>query len=83
MPLRMAEQGKTVDATATNGAALGISVHFFIEQERHRVTNGGAEHVTTWKLSPASGGYSQFWELGTSVLAVCPACRNRSMSASR
>ena len=59
-----------ITVTATNDAALGISADFFIEHERHKVRNGGTEHVTTWKLSPASGGYSQFWVLGTSVLGT-------------
>ena len=59
-----------ITVTATNDAALGINADFFIESERHQVTNGGTEHVTTWKLSPASGGYSQFWVLGTSVLGT-------------
>jgi hypothetical protein len=59
-----------ITVTATNDAALGISADFFIESERHQVTQGGTEHVVTWKLSPASGGYSQFWVLGTSVLGT-------------
>ena len=59
-----------ITITATNDAALGINADFFIESERHNVTNGGTEHVTTWQLSPASGGYSQFWVLGTSVLGT-------------
>jgi hypothetical protein len=59
-----------ITVVATNDAALGINADFFIESERHNVTNGGTEHVTTWQLSPASGGYSQFWVLGTSVLGT-------------
>jgi len=59
-----------ITITATNDAALGISADFFIEHERHKVGVGGKEHTTTWKLSPASGGYSQFWVLGTSVLGT-------------
>ena len=59
-----------ITITATNDAALGISADFFIEHERHKVSDGGKQHVTTWKLSPASGGYSQFWVLGTSVLGT-------------
>ena len=47
MPLRMPAYGKTVDATAANDAAVGISADFFIGHERHRVTNGGTQHVTT------------------------------------
>ena len=59
-----------ITVTATNDAALGINADFFIESERHQVTNGGTDHVATWQLSPASGGYSQFWVLGTSVLGT-------------
>ena len=59
-----------ITVTANNDAALGISADFFIEYEKHKVSKGGTEHVTTWKLSPASGGYSQFWVLGTSVLGT-------------
>ena len=59
-----------ITVTANNDAALGISADFFIEHEKHTVRNGGKEHITTWKLSPASGGYSQFWVLGTSVLGT-------------
>jgi hypothetical protein len=59
-----------ITVVATNDAALGINADFFIESERHQVSNGGTEHVTTWQLSPASGGYSQFWVLGTSVLGT-------------
>ena len=47
MLLRMAGQDIMVDATATNDAALGISADFFIGDDRHWVTNGGTEHVTT------------------------------------
>ena len=36
-----------MDATATNGVAFGINAEFFVEHERHRVTNGGTQHVTT------------------------------------
>ena len=59
-----------ITVVATNDAALGVSADFFIEHEKHKVSKGGTEHVTTWKLSPASGGYSQFWVLGTSVLGT-------------
>ena len=59
-----------ITVTANNDAALGINADFFIEYEKHKVSKGGTEHVTTWKLSPASGGYSQFWVLGTSVLGT-------------
>jgi len=54
---------------ATSATALGVSGSFFLENERHHVRNGGTEHTTTWQLSPASGGYSQFWVLGTSILS--------------
>jgi len=54
---------------ANSATALGVSGSFFLENERHHVRNGGTEHTTTWQLSPASGGYSQFWVLGTSILS--------------
>jgi hypothetical protein len=66
----MRDISERITVVATNDAALGINADFFIESERHNVTNGGTEHVTTWQLSPASGGYSQFWVLGTSVLGT-------------
>ena len=59
-----------ITVVATNDAALGINGDFFIEHEKHKVGVGGKEHTTTWKLSPASGGYSQFWVLGVSVLGT-------------
>jgi hypothetical protein len=59
-----------ITVTGTNDAALGISADFFVEAEQHSVANGGADHTTVWKLSPASGGYSAFWVLGTSVLGT-------------
>jgi hypothetical protein len=59
-----------ITVTANNDAALGINADFFIESERHQVNNGGTDHTVTWQLSPASGGYSQFWVLGTSVLGT-------------
>jgi len=59
-----------ITVTATNDAKLGISADFFIESEAHVVAPGGQDHVTTWQLSPASGGYSQFWVLGTGVLGT-------------
>ena len=59
-----------ITVTATTDAALGVNADYLIESEQHSVTNGGTEHVTAWKLSPASGGYSSFWVLGTSVLGT-------------
>ena len=59
-----------ITVTATNDSKLGISADFFIEAEKHTVSAGGQEHRTVWELSPASGGYSQFWVLGTSVLGT-------------
>jgi len=59
-----------ITVVADDAAALGISADFFIEAEKHTVTNGGTKHITTWRLSPASGGYSKFWVLGTSVLGT-------------
>ena len=59
-----------ITVTATNDAKLGISADFFIESERHQVSEGGQQHVAIWELSPASGGYSQFWVLGVGVLGT-------------
>ena len=59
-----------ITVVATGDAKLGISADFFIEAEKHKVSEGGMKHTTTWLLSPASGGYSQFWVLGTSVLGT-------------
>ena len=59
-----------ITITATGDANLGINSDFFVESEKHTVTAGGTQHVTSWQLSPASGGYSQFWVLGTSVLGT-------------
>ena len=59
-----------ITVTATNDAKLGVNADFFVESEKHTVTAGGTQHVTSWQLSPASGGYSQFWVLGTSVLGT-------------
>jgi hypothetical protein len=57
-----------ITVTADNDSKLGISADFFIESESHKVSVGGSEHTVQLKLSPASGGYSQFWVLGTSIL---------------
>ena len=59
-----------ITVTANNDANLGINADFFIESEAHSVSVGGTEHNVEWTLSPASGGYSQFWVLGTSVLGT-------------
>ena len=59
-----------VTVTATNDAKLGINEDFFVESEKHQVSQGGTEHVTVWELSPASGGYSTFWVLGVGVLGT-------------
>ena len=59
-----------ITVTATGDAKLGINEDFFIESEQHQVSAGGTEHVTIWQLSPASGGYSQFWALGVGVLGT-------------
>jgi hypothetical protein len=59
-----------ITVTATGDANLGVNEDFFIESENHAVTAGGLEHTTVWKLSPASGGYSQFWVLGVGVLGT-------------
>jgi hypothetical protein len=58
-----------VTIVATNDANLGINADFFIESESHRVTADGT-HTVTWALSPASGGYSRFWVLGTGILGT-------------
>ena len=52
----------------TSDAGLGINADFFIESEKHTVSPGS--HTVQWEVSPASGGYSQFWVLGTSVLGT-------------
>tara|TARA_R110000824_G_scaffold70157_2_gene180348 strand:- start:1867 stop:3432 length:1566 start_codon:yes stop_codon:yes gene_type:complete len=59
-----------ITVTATGDAKLGVDEDFFIEGEKHAVTAGGQEHTTVWQLSPASGGYSQFWVLGVGVLGT-------------
>jgi hypothetical protein len=59
-----------ITVTATGDAKLGVDADFFIESEKHTVTAGGMQHVTSWQLSPASGGYSQFWVLGVGVLGT-------------
>jgi hypothetical protein len=59
-----------ITVTATGDAKLGVNEDFFIESEKHAVTAGGQEHTTVWQLSPASGGYSQFWVLDVGVLGT-------------
>ena len=59
-----------ITVVASNDTQMGVNADFFIEHEKHVVSDGGAKHLTTWRLSPASGGYSQFWVLGTSVLGT-------------
>ena len=59
-----------ITVTATNDTNLGINTDFFIESEAHNVTLGGTEHTVQLQLSPATGGYSQFWVLGKSVLGI-------------
>ena len=59
-----------ITVTASNDSKLGISADFFIESEKHQVSAGGKEHSTVWQLSPATGGYSQFWVLGVGVFGT-------------
>ena len=57
-----------ITLVATGNAELGVSGDFFIEEVNHSITDGGQSHKTTWKLSPADSGYSQFWVLDTGAL---------------
>ncbi len=57
-----------ITVVATNEAELGINADFFIESVRHTLNSNS--HVTTFALSPATGGYSQFWLVGTSKLNI-------------
>lgn len=59
-----------ITVVANNNAPLGINEDFFIEEIRHTVSNGGTQHMVSWLLSPATGGYSQFWVLGTGRLGT-------------
>lgn len=59
-----------ITVTGTNASQLGFSSDFFIESVAHNVTEGGTNHVVEWQLSPATGGYSQFWVLGAGVLGT-------------
>jgi hypothetical protein len=56
-----------VTVVATGDSGLGLSADFFVEHESHTVEPGPV-HRLTWQLSPASGGYSQFWVLDKSKL---------------
>lgn len=59
-----------VTIVGTNEANLGFSKDFFIESVSHFLTDGAFNHMVKWQLSPATGGYSNFWILGTSVLGT-------------
>ena len=56
-----------ITIVANNDAGLGINADFFIEAINHHVSPGGIHNVT-WHLSPATGGYSQFWVLDSGKL---------------
>ena len=62
------EVSDKITITATSNANLGINSDFFIEEIKHHVSRGGTRHMVTFVLSPAIGGYSQFWELGIGKL---------------
>ena len=64
------EVSDMVTITANNNANLGINSTFFIEEIKHNVTRGGTRHMVTFVMSPAEGGFSQFWKLGTGVLGT-------------
>jgi len=53
-----------ITIVANNDSALGINADFFIESVNHVISEGKIHNVV-WKLSPATGGYSAFWVLGT------------------
>ena len=59
-----------ITGVANNNSGLGINADFFIESIRHVVKRGSTDHTVTYKLSPATGGYSQFWLLGTGKLGT-------------
>ena len=59
-----------ITVEADNNAGLGIDADFFIESVRQSIKKGGYEHQVTYKLSPASGGYSQFWVLDTGKIGA-------------
>ena len=58
-----------VHVTATGQSGLGIDQDFFVEAIRHRVSEGGTQHVYEMDLSPTTG-YGGFWVLGSSKLGV-------------
>ena len=58
-----------ITVIANNDAGLGINADFFIETIKHRI-DPGKIHTVVWNLSPAEGGYSQFWVLGTGKLGT-------------
>ena len=62
------ELSDRITIVATNQAGLGINADFFIESEKHNITPD--QHIVRWELSPASGGLTQFWVLGTGVLGT-------------
>jgi len=51
-----------VTIVANNSANLGINEDFYIEAEKHMVTNYGKLHRTTFMLSPVSA-FGGFWAL--------------------
>ena len=59
-----------ITIVAANDAKLGINADFFIESEQHTITRGGTQHIVSWQLSPATGGYTQFWVLDTGKLGA-------------
>ena len=69
-PALAADISDRVTIVGDNTAKLGISGDFFIESVRHKLQYGTTDHFVTWELSPATGGYAQFWVLGTSVLGT-------------
>ena len=63
------EVSDRITVVATGDAGLGISQDFFIESIRHRLSRAGAEHLTTWELSPVDPGYGGgYWTLDVSKL---------------
>ena len=55
-----------ITVTANNDSGLGLNEDFFIESERHTI--GQSQHRVSYSLSPATGGYSNFWILGEGKL---------------
>jgi len=56
-----------ITIVADNKTKLGINEDFFIEAERHMITEGGMLHRVVYECSPVTG-YSKFWIIGTSLL---------------